>query len=84
VLEMWVRPSGEEVEIGVRGTAFLRHMVRIVVGTLVEVGKGRRAPDCVAHALASRRREDAGVTAPPQGLFLREVRYEVPVLETAP
>jgi len=84
VHEVWVKPAGEEVEIGVRGTAFLRHMVRIVVGTLVEVGKGRRDPDCVARALASRRREDAGVTAPPQGLFLREVRYDVPVLETAP
>jgi tRNA pseudouridine38-40 synthase len=84
VHEVRVVPRGEFVEVTVRGTAFLRHMVRIIVGTLVEVGQGRRAPESVAELLASGDRERAGVTAPPQGLFLAEVRYDAPVLEAFP
>jgi len=59
----------------IRGDGFLRHMVRILVGTLVEVGTGQRTPDSVVSALASGRRADAGVTAPAQGLFLVRVGY---------
>ncbi|MHB8765597.1 MAG: tRNA pseudouridine(38-40) synthase TruA [Deferrisomatales bacterium] len=84
VHEAWVRPRGEYLELGVRGTAFLRHMVRIVAGTLVEVGQGRRSVEAVARALATGHRSDAGVTAPPQGLFLAEVRYGVEPLESYP
>ncbi|MDW7711664.1 MAG: tRNA pseudouridine(38-40) synthase TruA [Deferrisomatales bacterium] len=84
VHEVRVTPRGEYVEVAVRGTAFLRHMVRIIVGTLVEVGRGRRHPDTVAELLRTGDRGGAGVTAPPQGLFLAEVRYEVPVLESFP
>jgi tRNA pseudouridine38-40 synthase len=54
---------------------FLRHMVRTIVGTLVEVGAGRREPSWVADVLASRDRARAGPTAPPQGLFLVSVDY---------
>lgn len=84
VHEVRVVPRGEYVEVAVRGTAFLRHMVRIIVGTLVEVGRGRRSPDSVAELLASGDRGRAGVTAPPQGLFLAEVRYDTPALEAFP
>ena len=64
------------VEIDIRGNAFLRQMVRIIVGTLTEVGTGRRQPAQVAEILASKDRSKAGVTAPPQGLELIEVRYD--------
>ncbi len=64
------------VAFDVRGNAFLRNMVRIVVGTLVEVGAGRRPVEQVAEILASRDRTRAGITAPPQGLELMSVRYD--------
>jgi tRNA pseudouridine38-40 synthase len=60
--------------IGVDGTGFLWHMVRIMVGTLVEVGMGRYKPDDVAGMLAARDRQAAGPTAPPHGLYLQWVR----------
>ena len=59
----------------VEGTAFLKHMVRNLVGSLVEVGKGRRSEAWVAEVLAGRNRKQAGPTAPPQGLVLEEVFY---------
>jgi tRNA pseudouridine38-40 synthase len=62
--------------IDVRGNAFLRNMVRILVGTLVEVGAGRRPIEQVAEILASRDRTRAGITAPAQGLELVCVRYD--------
>ncbi len=62
--------------IRVTGDGFLRHMVRIIVGTLVDVGAGRRAASTVASVLASRDRREAGPTAPPQGLFLVSVVYD--------
>ncbi len=61
--------------IEVRGSGFLRHMVRTLVGTLVEVGRGRRAPREVERVLASADRAAAGPTAPPRGLFLIGVEY---------
>lgn len=64
------------LEIEVVGNAFVRNMVRIFAGTLVEVGLGRRTPEAVSHALESRRRSDAGVTAPAHGLCLDEVIYD--------
>lgn len=64
------------IAIDVRGNAFLRNMVRIVVGTLVEVGEGRRSVGQVAEILASRDRTQAGLTAPAHGLELISVRYD--------
>ena len=63
------------IGIEVRGDGFLRHMVRAIVGTLVEVGSGRRDAAAVAAALASRSRGQAGPTAPARGLFLVRVDY---------
>jgi tRNA pseudouridine38-40 synthase len=62
--------------VDVHGNAFLRNMVRILVGTLVEVGRGQRPAAQVAEILASRDRTKAGITAPAHGLELVEVRYD--------
>jgi tRNA pseudouridine38-40 synthase len=58
------------------GNGFLRHMVRAIVGTLVEIGRGWRQPDEIASLLAGGARADAGATAPPHGLFLVSVDYD--------
>jgi len=55
---------------------FLRHMVRNIVGTAVEVGSGRISPDEFLKILEARDRKKAGLKAPPQGLFLTMVRYD--------
>ncbi len=63
--------SAQALAIEVQGTAFLKNMVRIVAGTLVEVGRLRMTPESVAHLLEPEAsRSDAGPTAPPQGLTL--------------
>ncbi len=59
----------------VAADGFLRFMVRNIVGTLVEIGLGKRTPGDVQRILESRDRSRAGATAPPQGLFLVEVGY---------
>jgi tRNA pseudouridine38-40 synthase len=69
-------PEPELLVVDVRGNAFLRNMVRILVGTLAEVGAGRRTPVQVAEILVSRDRTRAGLTAPAHGLELMEVRYD--------
>ena len=61
------------------GDGFLRHMVRAMVGSLVEVGRGRWAPGRLAEIVASADRALAGPTAPPHGLFLVSVRYKIEV-----
>jgi tRNA pseudouridine38-40 synthase len=73
-LEVLGEPGGR-IEIAVEATAFVKHMVRNIVGTLVEVGEGKRTPASIAELLASLDRTRAGPTAPPQGLFLEEVFY---------
>jgi tRNA pseudouridine38-40 synthase len=73
-LEVRGEPRGR-IEMIVEATAFVKHMVRNMAGTLVEVGLGARAPGSVERVLASRDRAQAGPTAPPQGLCLEEVFY---------
>jgi tRNA pseudouridine38-40 synthase len=70
------RSEPELVDVDVRGNAFLRQMVRIIVGTLVEVGAGRRPAAQVAEILDSKDRNKAGITAPAHGLELIEVLYD--------
>ncbi len=67
--------AGADIEIVVEGTAFLRHMVRNIAGSLVEVGKGRQPVAWLAQVLAARDRTLAGPTAPGHGLVLEEVFY---------
>ena len=60
----------------IRADRFLHHMVRTAVGTLVEVGRGRRAPEDIDAILAARDRSAAGAMAPAHGLYLAEVGYD--------
>jgi tRNA pseudouridine38-40 synthase len=82
--EFWHQPPGLErargllVTITVTGDGFLRHMVRTLVGTLVEVAAGRRDPANIVRALAARDRAAVGPTAPARGLFLVRVDYTAP------
>ena len=75
VLESGVRVEGPLLVYTIEANAFLKHMVRNIVGTLVEVGRGDRAVDGLATVLAGRDRTRAGATAPAQGLTLVAVRY---------
>ncbi|MBT4285708.1 MAG: tRNA pseudouridine(38-40) synthase TruA [Deltaproteobacteria bacterium] len=61
-----------EIQFTISGSSFLRNMIRIMVGTLVQVGRGRLDIDVVKRTLISGNREEAGITAPPQGLMLNE------------
>ena len=67
---------GDEIRIALTADGFLYHMVRILVGTLLEVGEGKRAPEDISAVLASRDRMEAGPTAPAQGLTLWSVKYD--------
>jgi tRNA pseudouridine38-40 synthase len=69
------RRNGQLVELRVVGAGFLHRMVRILTGTLIEIGTGRRPPDDIPRILASRDRREAGYTAPPCGLRLVGARY---------
>jgi tRNA pseudouridine38-40 synthase len=66
---------GEFIKLAVDADAFLRHMVRNMVGTLVEAGRGKLSPERMRVILESRDRRLAGPTAPAKGLFLEKVRY---------
>ena len=71
-----VARDGDEVRLSFRGDGFLYHMARILSGTLIEVGLGRRSPDDMQAILNARDRAAAGETAPAQGLILWETEYD--------
>ncbi len=75
VFQSTVVSSGRFIRYRVEANGFLQHMVRNIVGTLLEVGRGRREPEDVLRILASRNRRNAGPTALPEGLYLIRVRY---------
>ncbi len=75
VREVCVQRFQSSVQVQVIGDGFLYRMVRNIVGTLVEVGRGALPADAVAGILAACDRRRAGPSAPPQGLFLMEIRY---------
>ena len=70
-----VEREGEEIRIHAASRSFLHHQVRNMVGSLKLVGEGRWRADDIAAALAAKDRRAAGPTAPPEGLYLVEVRY---------
>lgn len=72
-----VAKRGQRVVIGVEGSGFLWNMVRIIAGTLIDVGMGRFQPEEIPAMLAARDRRAAGGTAPPHGLFLQWVRLRM-------
>lgn len=67
--------QGEELVVRITGNGFLYNMVRIIVGTLVRVGRGFYKPEKVKEILEAKDRKAAGVTAPPQGLYLVGIEY---------
>ena len=75
VYDIEVEGDGRNAVISVSRNGFLYNMVRIIAGTLVEAGLGKRTPESVEEALASCDRQKAGHVAPPQGLYLDEVFF---------
>lgn len=75
IYQTHIEPRGELLVYTIEGTAFLRHMVRNIVGTLADVGRGIRTAESFAELLEARDRTKAGYTAPPEGLYLVQVKY---------
>lgn len=73
-LDIW--KQNDEITIRITGNGFLYNMVRIIAGTLVQVGRGYFAPEQVKEMLEAKNRTAAGITAPPQGLKLIKIEYE--------
>ncbi len=72
-----MRQTGEEIEIIAEARSFLHHQVRNIAGTLKKIGDGTWPPERMAQILAARDRSAAGQTAPPDGLCLTAVRYDL-------
>lgn len=75
VLGAFWRSEGDLLEFSIEADAFMRHMNRVLVGTMLEVSGGRRSPSSFVRLLSGRPREDAGPTAPAHGLYLVGVGY---------
>ena len=76
IYETKIYEQGERIYIELTGNGFLYNMVRIITGTLVEVGLGKISPDQIPEIIKIGKRENAGKTLPPQGLYLLKVMYE--------
>lgn len=70
-----IQKKGDEILLTYKGNGFLYNMVRILTGTLVEIGRGDRRPEEIPSIIEAQNREKAGFTAPAQGLFLEKVEY---------
>lgn len=75
VEDIQIREENGEIIIRITGNGFLYNMVRIIAGTLIRVGRGFYEPEKVKEILEAKERTEAGVTAPPQGLVLMEIKY---------
>ena len=75
ILDGSVRKEGERIIIEITGTGFLYNMVRIISGTLLEVGLGKIKPEEITDIINSQDRNKAGKTLPAHGLYLLEVNY---------
>ena len=76
IYDIIIRKSGSQIRIEYRGSGFMYHMVRILTGTLLEVGAGKRSPESVRRVLESGIRAEAGFLVPASGLCLKEVYYD--------
>ncbi|QEK11036.1 tRNA pseudouridine(38-40) synthase TruA [Crassaminicella thermophila] len=76
IYEINIKEEGKEIQMMFHGNGFLYNMVRIMVGTLIEVGEGKRRPEEIEEIINTKVRQNAGPTAPAQGLFLYQVYYE--------
>ena len=77
IYDFSVTRKGDIVEFTVEGNGFLYNMVRIMVGTLLSINEGKLAPDSISDIIKAESRDLAGPTAPPQGLYLNEVFYDL-------
>ncbi len=75
IYSIQITETADEIVIDFFGSGFLQYMVRILVGTLIEVGEGKRTPESMEELLEAKDRKLAGPTAPASGLMLMEVRY---------
>jgi tRNA pseudouridine38-40 synthase len=71
-----IEADGERIHFVLRANAFLHHMVRNIVGTLIYVGKGKHSPDWVVEVLNSKNRTKAAPTFGPEGLYLEKIQYD--------
>lgn len=71
-----IQKKSKHIVITIEADGFLRHMVRVIVGTLIEVGRGKLEPQAIAGIVASKDRKKAGPTAKAHGLTLVRVRYD--------
>lgn len=71
-----IEEKDEQIIIEVTGDGFLYNMVRIIVGTLTEVGQGKKQPSDLPGIIEGKNRSKAGFTAPPQGLYLKEIYFK--------
>ncbi len=82
IVRATLEPSKDDPRLlyfDIEGNRFMYNMVRIIIGALVDVGRGRLAPGAVKRALSSLDRNDLGMTAPPDGLYLQEVELNAPL-----
>lgn len=82
IYDIQVLREGEEIVIRVTGNGFLYNMVRIIAGTLIEAGKGRRKPEEMEAILAAKDRGAAGPTAPAYGLMLMKYEFQKNIIDT--
>lgn len=75
VIRSEIRKRGEELIFTIEASGFLRYMVRTIVGTLIEAGRGKIGPEDIEHVFRTKTRTPANPTAPAKGLCLMDVRY---------
>ena len=75
IYELKIEKEGSLIKIDITSNGFLYNMVRIIVGTLCYVGTGKMEPDEVKKIIENKDRTKAGITAPPQGLYLYDIKY---------